>query len=265
MDMTSGYHQAPIAAESRIFTAFITFMGVFHWMRVPMGLKSAGSYFQRVMATVVLTGLLYIFCELYLDDILVYGSDDNDFASNLRKVLVKLRKHKVTLSPKKCKFGFNTIIYVGHTITPEGLTFSEQKRDKALEFPPPKTAKELLSFLGLVNYFRAHVCDLAKYEHPLRALIEGKYNKSQKIIWTSELEEVFYQLRDIVGNCPQLHFYDPKLPLWVMTDASDYGIGAYFYQVINGRRIRTEVLLGFIATRNKRRFNVKWRYSYSSA
>jgi hypothetical protein len=130
MDMTSGYHQAPIAAESRIFTAFITFMGVFQWTRVPMGLKSAGSYFQRVMATVVLAGLLYIICELYLDDILVYGKDENDFVSNLRKVFVQLRRHKVTLGPAKCRFGFSTIEYVGHTITPEGLTFSEKKREK---------------------------------------------------------------------------------------------------------------------------------------
>jgi hypothetical protein len=84
--MTSGYHQAPIAAESRIFTAFITFMGVFQWIRVPMEPKSAGSYFQRVMQTVVLIGLIYFICELYLDDILVFGKDDNEFVSNLRNL-----------------------------------------------------------------------------------------------------------------------------------------------------------------------------------
>jgi hypothetical protein len=146
-----------------------------------MGLKAAGSYFQRVMATVVLAGLIYLICKLYLDDVLVYGTDENDFCQNLRNFFVRFRKHKVTLSPKKCKFGFKTIKYVGILLTPEGFTFSKQKRTKVLDFPPPSTAKDLLSFLGLCNYFRAHASDMAKYEIPLRTLIEGKYSKSQKI------------------------------------------------------------------------------------
>jgi hypothetical protein len=103
-----------------------------------------------------------------------------------------------------------------------------------LEFPPPKTARELLQFLGLVNYFRAHVSDMSKFEKPLRSMIKGAYKKNQKLVWTPELEEVFLKLRDLVGNCPLLHFFDLQLPLFVMTDASDYGIGAYFFQIIDG-------------------------------
>ena len=52
MDLTSGYHQAPLNVSSRVFTAFITFMGIFEWLRVPMGLKGSASYFQKVLATV---------------------------------------------------------------------------------------------------------------------------------------------------------------------------------------------------------------------
>jgi hypothetical protein len=63
MDLTKGYYQAPLSASSRILTAFITFMGVFEWLRVPMGIKGAPSYFQRVLSTVVLVGLLYV-CTL---------------------------------------------------------------------------------------------------------------------------------------------------------------------------------------------------------
>ena len=44
-----------------------------------MGLKGAPSYFQQAMATVVLAGLMYVICELYLDDIIVHGKTEDEF------------------------------------------------------------------------------------------------------------------------------------------------------------------------------------------
>ena len=81
MDLTSGYHQAPLSLSSRMITAFITFMGIFEWLRVPMGLKGAASYFQKVLATVVLVGLVYYICELYIDDIIVHAQVPEIFVS----------------------------------------------------------------------------------------------------------------------------------------------------------------------------------------
>jgi hypothetical protein len=50
MDLTSGYHQAPLSKSSQAASAFITDIGTFEWLRVPMGLKGAPSYFQAEMA-----------------------------------------------------------------------------------------------------------------------------------------------------------------------------------------------------------------------
>ena len=71
LDLTSGYHQAPLAVNSRIYTAFITFMGMFEWLRIPMGLKNATSYFQKMLASIVLVGLIFYICEWYVDDVIV--------------------------------------------------------------------------------------------------------------------------------------------------------------------------------------------------
>ena len=51
-----------------------------------MGLKGTKSYFQGVLASIVLVGLLYFVCELYIDDIIVYGRDEEEFLRNLEKV-----------------------------------------------------------------------------------------------------------------------------------------------------------------------------------
>jgi hypothetical protein len=48
-----------------------------------MGLKEAASYFQRMMASIVLAGLIYITVELYLDDVLVYATTEDEFTVRL--------------------------------------------------------------------------------------------------------------------------------------------------------------------------------------
>ena len=91
MDMMSGFFQTAIDAKSRPFTAFITSSGLYQWCRLPMGLKGAASYFQRMMASIVLAGLLYITVELYLADVLVYATTEEEFTEHLGKLFQRFR------------------------------------------------------------------------------------------------------------------------------------------------------------------------------
>ena len=88
IDLTSGYHQLPIDEASQILTAFITPFGLYKWCRLPMGPKGGGSYFMQMIQR-VLTGLLYTICEVYLDDVLVYGDTEEEFLANLDKVFAR--------------------------------------------------------------------------------------------------------------------------------------------------------------------------------
>ena len=64
MDLTQGCHQAPLTFAIRAYTAFITFSGVYQFTRLPFGPKQAPSYFQEIMATVVLAGLIYLITQM---------------------------------------------------------------------------------------------------------------------------------------------------------------------------------------------------------
>ena len=82
IDLTSGYHQAPLDEESRKFTTFTSFAGNYQWTRVPMGLKGAPSYFQQNLQAAVLRDLMYRSTELYLDDCIVHAKTEELFVSN---------------------------------------------------------------------------------------------------------------------------------------------------------------------------------------
>ena len=79
LDLTSGYYQAPLHQDSWAYTAFRCVAGIFEWMRVPMGLKGALAYFQAILVTHVLVGLIYQICELYIDDLIIFGATEDEF------------------------------------------------------------------------------------------------------------------------------------------------------------------------------------------
>jgi hypothetical protein len=97
MDLTAGYHQAPVSLGTRVFLAFICFCGIFQFRRLPFGPKRAPSYFQQMMASVVLIGLIYFICEMYLDDCIVHGNGEDQFCDRLEQVLARFQRHNTVV------------------------------------------------------------------------------------------------------------------------------------------------------------------------
>ena len=231
LDLTKGYYQAPLSEAAKILTAFITPHGLYEWNRVAMGLCGAPGYFQKAMATEVLRmDLLYQCCELYLDDIVVFGTTEEEFISNLRKVLQRLIDHNITVNPAKCQIGLEEIEYVGHTVSSKGTHFTREKLQKVIEFTRPKTGKQLRSFLGLANYFRTHVPNHSSRVEPLTRLLD-KYDPKAVLPWKDIHTAAFKDVQQAINECTMLFFMDTTSPVHLYTDASDIGIGGYLCQV----------------------------------
>jgi hypothetical protein len=124
------YHQAPLDEASRVYTAFRTIHGLYEWTRVPMGTKCSGPYFQRVIATQALDGLICLICELYIDDVLIDGTDEDTFVNIVRQVFARFRKHKIIVNPKKTQLGLEEVEYVSHLVSHKGISFTKEKRQK---------------------------------------------------------------------------------------------------------------------------------------
>jgi hypothetical protein len=146
VDMTSGFFQTAIDERSRPFTAFITSTGLIQMVPPTHGIKGAASYFQRMMASKVQAGLLYILVELYLDDVLVDDTKDKKFLERLRVVFERFRQFNVTLNPKKCYFGLAEVEFVGHVLKIDGICFSTDNRIKVLNVAQPARQKQLKFF-----------------------------------------------------------------------------------------------------------------------
>jgi len=130
-----------------------------------MGLKGAGPWFQNMLAMVVLLGIIYIICELYIDDLLIFGNTEDEFCKNLDQVFTRLVKYNITVNPDKCELGVEQLEFVGHVVNEQGLTHTRERLDKVLQIPPPEKGKDLKSFLGVAVYVCDHIRNYATKVH----------------------------------------------------------------------------------------------------
>jgi len=118
----------------------------------------------------------------------------------------------------------------------ELLTRSQDRIEKVLSVQKPTMAKHLKSFLGVATYFRDHIRNHSIIVKPLNDMIR-KYEKNKKLVWTPEGLIAYDQIREAIRNMPTLFFLDdrPESTVYLHTDASDYGFGAYLFQVVDGQ------------------------------
>ena len=138
----------------------------------------------------------------------------------------------ITVNPDKTRIGLPQIEYVGHVLDAYGLHFTQDKLDGVTNFPLPRTPKELRGFIGLVNYFCNHIRQHSELMRPLRNILPADNRK--KLVWSAEAITAFDDAKLAVSNCPKLFFLDTEGEAVLCTDASDYGLGAYLYQIVNG-------------------------------
>ena len=115
----------------------------------------------------VLAGLHWETCLFYLYDIIVFSSTWEEHLARLREVFERLRHAKLKLGASKCTFAAKEVSYLGHRVTEEGLLPDPSLLAAIRDIPPPKTATEVRSFLGLAGYYRRYVKGFAAIAAPL--------------------------------------------------------------------------------------------------
>lgn len=224
IDLANAYYQLPLHEDSRDLTAFITHDGLFRFRRVPFGLASAPSAFQKMMAD-VLSGLPGV--QNYLDDLIVYGNTPDEHDQHLTAVIQRLKEAGLVLNENKCHFKKTSLRFLGHTITADGILPDQDHIDAVLKAPPPSDAVALRSFLGLVSWYLKFLPNFATVVAPMRACASDK----DKFTWTPAAQDSFEEVKQLLVNSPALALFDPSLRPVISTDASDYGLGAVFAQV----------------------------------
>ena len=233
LDLKSGYWQVELDEESREKTAFVTHAGLYEFLVLPFGLTNAPSTFERLME-IVLRGLTWKICLIYIDDIIVFSKTFEEHLQHLELVFQRLREANIKLKPSKCHFGKSEVRFLGHVVSKDGGLPDPEKIKVVKEFPIPKNARELKSFLGLAQYYKRFVKD-----YSMKAAVLNKLTstKTKVFEWTPECQKAFETLKNALTNPPILAYPDFSQTFQLQVDASNTSIGYVLSQIQNNKEV----------------------------
>ena len=229
IDLVRGYNQITVAPADVPKTAVITPFGLFEFLRMPFGLKNAAQAFQRLMDQVCRGLEDHVFD--YIDDILVASSDAAEHKWHLCQLFKRLEQHGLIVNLAKCVFGVETIDFLSHRISAQGVEPLPERVKAICNFPPPRDAKALSEFLGMVNFYHRFLPHAAALMGPLYAISHAKGNSFK---WTLQLQSAFESTKQALASATLLVHPSTMATTCLNVDASDFAVGAALEQFQDG-------------------------------
>ena len=223
LDASSGYWQMKLDPESAKLLTFNTPFGRYCFLRVPFGVHSASELFQKEVEEIIMgiDGVASV-----QDDIIIWGSTQEEHDERLDQVLKKIEESGLKLNRMKCQFSTSAIIFLGHKITDEGISPDPRKTDAITNMPEPTDRKGLQRFLGMINYIGKFIPNLAELTAPLRKLLQ----KDIEFRFTDEHKKSYNRLKEIATSEPILKSYDIDRKTKISADSSRSGLGGVLLQ-----------------------------------
>ena len=231
IDIRNAYHRIRIRKGDEWKTSFRTRYGQFEYQVMPFGLANAPATFQSYVNK-ALKPYIDVFCVVYLDDVLIYSTNEKEHWKHVRLVLKALLAHRLYAKLSKCAFNRSEVTFLGFVVGKDGIKMEQSRIDAISEWPIPECAKDILVFLGFAGFYRRFVRGFSQIAAPLTDLTKGakKGVAKAKFVWSIEAQEAFDELKRTFTSAPVLVHFDWESETRMETDSSGRGAGGVLSQ-----------------------------------
>jgi len=224
-----GYWQTEIDERDRDKTAFVTRKGEWCFKVLSFGLCNTPSQFARIME-LVMSGLTYEECLVYLDDILLFSRTFEEHCDRLATIFDGLERHSLKLKPTKCHLFQRRVTFLGHVVSASGIECGPGKVAAIAEWPRPTNVTEVRSFCGLASYY-TFLPNFATIAKPLHELTR----KGIAFEWGASQEAAFQELKQCLTSAPILVAPCDEGRYTLDTDVSEAALGTVLQQEQDGQ------------------------------
>ncbi|CAN0088195.1 unnamed protein product, partial [Heterosigma akashiwo] len=215
-----------VSPELSDLLTFTTSFGKVSYLVLPYGIKFATDAFQFGVENHFYE-FLHKAMSIYVDNMLVYANTRRQHAKDLKDIFQRCGDGNLKLRLEKCVFGVEELRTLGFIVRKGSITVDPIKLQILKNAPIPTTPKELKSFLGLANYFRAYLPYLAHAAAPLYNLT---HRSDDDFHWTDVEDRAYEKVKKLLERELMLHAFDETKDIHVYVDASKVAIAGVILQ-----------------------------------
>ncbi|KAK9708224.1 Reverse transcriptase (RNA-dependent DNA polymerase) [Popillia japonica] len=156
---------------------------------VPFGLCTATSALAYALEGIL--GRYEKFCSYDVDDVIIYSETVQEHYHHVETIISALSEAGMKLSLSKCQFFKKSVVFLGYVIDNIGISLETSRLDAIKNFHTPTSIKKVQSFLGLLNYYKKFIPNMAKICLPLDRLLK----KGTKFKWSPVEELAFNEIK----------------------------------------------------------------------
>ncbi len=232
LDVKSGFWHVPVREDHCKYLAFAFNGTLYEWTRMPFGPTNSPPTFQMAMHA-VLGDLPYVVC--YVDDIAILSKTEAEHRQHLDTVLARLEAHNIKLRLDKCEFGVSHAEYLGFIVGADGIRVTPKYQNRIANMPMPRTKRQLMRWIGVVQFIARFLPDLAIKLRPFHAIVS-----SSDFTWTESHTQQFEAIKEQIERCLELAQPNLDEPFELYCDASAEGMGCVLCQRRDGRLVPIE-------------------------
>ncbi len=217
LNIISTFNKLRMHLDSENYTTFIIALEAYKSKVLLFDLINDSASFQQYMND-VLWNFLNDFCQVYLDDILIYSKTQQEHKQHVKMILAHLREADLQVDIWKCKFDVEEMIFLKVIMSEQDLCMNSIKVKVIVNWITSINLKEVQSFVRFVNFYRCFIKNFSK----LVKLFTQLTRKDTFFVWNEVCVQAFNDLKKQISSISVLRHFNSKQQTILKINASDY-------------------------------------------
>ena len=220
MDLRWGYNNVRIKEGDEWKAVFLMPEGSFEPMVIFFGLTDSPATFQAMMNDLLRDLVMEEKVAVFIDNVMIAMETEEGYNEIVEEVLRRLEENDLFVKPEKYIWKVREVGFLGVIIGEDRVEMEKEKVQERIEWPVPRSVKDVQKFLGLANYYRWFVKDFTK----IAKLLYKITRKENKWGWGERQQKAFEELKERFTTEPVLVTPDLDKEMRVEVDMSDFAI-----------------------------------------
>ncbi len=211
------FNKLRMHSDSENYTIFIIALEVYKSKMLLFELINDSISFQQYIND-VLWNFLNDFCQVYLDDILIYSKTQWEHKQHVKMILNRLWEADLQMNIQKCEFDVEEIIFLKVIVSEQDLCMNSIKVKAIINWTTSINLKEVQSFVRFVNFYCRFIKNFLKLVKSFTQLTR----KNTSFVWNKVCVQAFDDLKKQISSTSVLQHFDSKRQTILKIDAFDY-------------------------------------------